>query len=95
MNIQPSFTGVTYYPSKSDVQMHLAHNYYINKCIAMDKMLQNFEQSKLPSVISLIKSDGKERLQLQVGKQIFKENFWQGAYSVLKKGLKSLTGKEK
>ena len=77
------------YPSLSKIQCDIATKHGFDKTLKCDDILEKLSDNKALTCLYLEQTDNnKIKLKAVVGNKIFKENFFNSPYRVLKKALK-------
>ena len=76
------------YPSLSQIKVNIALKHGFKKTIKSDEILKQLSQNKAITELYLENDGNKNKLVAMVGDRIFKEDWFNSPYRVLKKALK-------
>ena len=75
------------YPSLSQIQVNIALKHGYKKTIKSDEILKQLSQNRALTELYLENNGKKNKLVAVVGNRVFKENWFNSPYRVLKKAL--------
>lgn len=77
------------YPSLSQIKVNIALKHGYKKTIKSDEILKQLSQNRALTNLYLENDGKKNKLVAEVGNRVFKENWFNSPYRVLKKALKT------